>query len=252
MLLSALALFAAQATSALSLAEQGRLQACLDQARRDPASAIVSANAWLGEASGAGLALPQQCLGQAYVSLLRWDAAEAAFLAARDASADDGLRARLGAMAGNAALAAERWNAALAALGTAQVDAAAAGDPALAGSIAADRSRAMVALDQLEAAELTLERARADAPQNAEVWLLSATLARRQGDLAAAAALIATAGALAPDDPRVALEAGVVAVLAGDEEAARGNWELVQELAPASPEAATAAGYLAQLAESGE
>lgn len=252
MIFHALTLFAAQAGSVLSPGEQGRLDLCLDEARRDPPTAISTANQWLGEASGAGRALPQQCLGQAYVSLMRWEAAEAAFLAARDFAAHDELRARLGAMAGSAALAGGHWDAALAALAAAQIDAVETGDAALMAAIAADRARALVGLGRAEDAKAVLERARADHPQHAEAWLLSATLARRMDDLADAAALIAVAGALAPDDPEVALEAGVIAVLAGDEDAARGNWELVRELAPSSAEAATAAGYLAQLDEGGE
>ena len=247
-----LALFAAQAASALSLAEQGRLTQCLDAARRDPPSAIATANEWLGESSGAARALPQQCLGQAYVSLLRWEAAEEAFLAARDAATDRAWRARLGAMAGNAALAAERWDAALAILDATIGDAAMAGEAALAGSISADRALALVGLDRLEAAGAALEQARADAPQNPEGWLLSATLARRQDDLSGAASFIAVAAALAPDDPRIALEAGTIAILANDEEAARRNWQRVRNLAPDSAEAAIAAGYLAQLDGSGE
>lgn len=252
MSLLALTLLAAQAASALSSGEQDRLALCLDEARRDPPSAIASANDWLQEASGSGRALPQQCLGQAYVSLFRWEAAEAAFLAGRDFATDDGLRARLGAMAGNAALAAGRWEAALTALAMAQVDAATSGNGPLSASIAADRARALVEQGQLDGARVVLERARADHPQDPETWLLSATLARRMNDLAGAAGLIAVAAALAPDDPQVALEAGVIAVLAGDEEAARSNWDLVRELAPGSPEAGTASGYLAQLDEGGE
>ena len=252
MIFHALSLLAAQAASVLSPGEQARLDLCLDEARRDPPTAIATAGQWLTEASGPGRALPQQCLGQAYVALLRWEAAEAAFLAGRDLATDDQLQARLGAMAGNAALAAGRWEAALAALATAQVDAAAAGDAALSATIAADRARALVGLGQLDGAKAVLDRARADHPQDAEVWLLSATLARRMDHLADAAALIAVAAALAPDEPQVVLEAGVIAVLAGDEEAARGNWELVRELAPGSAEAATAAGYLSQHDEGGE
>ena len=252
MILAALALLLAQATPAISLGEQGRLTLCLEEARRDPATAISTASEWLGEASGAGSALAQHCLGQAYVSLLRWQAAEEAFLAGRDATADVVMRARLGAMAGNAALAAERWDAALAALAVAQVDAAAANDAVLAGLIAADRARALVALGEIDAAGEALERARSDDPQNAEAWLLSATLARRQGDIATAAGLIERAAALASGDPQIALEAGVIALLAGDADAAQGAWEMVQELAPGTPEAAIAEDYLTQLEGPGE
>jgi Flp pilus assembly protein TadD len=92
-----------------------------------------------------------------------------------------------------------------------------------------------------------LTEARSKAPQHLDAWLLSATLARRQGDLVQAKDFIATAATLAPQDQDVALEAGVVAILSGDEEGARRNWLLVQSLAPNTPQAGTATQYLSQL-----
>ena len=96
------------------------------------------------------------------------------------------------------------------------------------------------------------EKARTDAPQNADAWLLSATLSRRLDDLAAAQGQIETAAALAPEDPAVGLEAGVIAALAGNDEAARKSWNSVLGLAPDAPEAAIARTYLGQLAEGSE
>lgn len=255
MILAALALLAqaAQApqvaTAAPGSAEQARLAQCLDQARTDPATAITTAGLWLIEANGAGKALPQQCLGQAYVSLLRWDAAHDAFIAARDAAlaSDYPVRARLGAMAGNAAFAGNDAAGALADLDKAVADAALAGDKPLAGSIAADKARALVALNRPEEAAAALRQARTDAPQDAQVWLLSATLSRRTGDLAAAQAQIETAAGLAPKDPAIGLEAGVIAELAGNDEAARKSWNAVVALAPDSPEAKSARAYLDQI-----
>lgn len=252
MLLTALALFAAQTAQAVTApkgsSEQARLTLCLDQARTDPATAITTAGLWLNEAHDAGRAPPQQCLGQAYVSLLRWDAARTAFLSARD-SARDGdyaVRARLGAMAGNAAIAGNDFSDALADLDKAAADAELAGDKALAGSIEGDRARVLVGLKRDSEAASALDLARTDAPQDADVWLLSATLARRTGDLKAAQAHIATAAGLAPQDPAVALEAGVIAELAGNDDAARKSWSSVVALAPAAPEAQTARTYLAE------
>jgi tetratricopeptide (TPR) repeat protein len=253
MLLSALALIVAQAaavaTAQAHTAEQARLTECLDQARTDPATAITTAGLWLIESHDAGKALPQQCLGQAYVSVLRWDAAHDAFVAARDAAlaSDYAVRARLGAMAGNAALAGDDLATALADLGRAIADAALAGDKPLAGSIAADKARALVGLGRNDEAAATLQQARADAPQDAAVWLLSATLSRRTGDLKSAQAQIETAAGLAPTDPAVGLEAGVIAELAGNDEAARKSWEAVVALAPDGPEAKSARAYLAQV-----
>ena len=126
-------------------------------------------------------------------------------------------------------------------------DAEPAGQMVLAGEVQIDRSAALVALGrQTEAAE-ALAKARALTPQNPEAWLLSATLARRQGDLSTARSLIGTAGALAPTNPATGLEAGVIAVLSGDDAAARKSWKSVLTVAPTSPEAATARDYLAQL-----
>lgn len=254
MFLAALALFAAQAaaeaaTAPANSAEQARLTVCLQQARTDPATAITTAGLWLLEAHDAGKALPQQCLGQAYVSLLRWAAAEKAFVAARDAAldSDHAVRARLGGMAGNAALGGNDFATAVVDLDEALADAGLAGDKPLAGSIGADRARALVALNRTEEAAAALQQARADAPQDANVWLLSATLSRRTGDLKSAQAQIETAAGLAPNDPAVGLEAGVIAELAGNDEAARKSWNAVVAFAPDGPEATSAKAYLAQI-----
>jgi len=229
--------------------EQDRLRVCLDQARTDPATAIASASQWVDEAHGAGASLPQQCLGFAYTSLLRWEAAEQAFLAARDARLDSErlARARLGAMAGNAALAGQASARAIELFAAAQIDAEAAGEAELAGQIAADCARALVLADRTEEAQSVLSGAQVLAPQSADVWLLSATLARREGDIAKAGELIRSAAALAPEDPAAALELGLIAALAGDQATARQAWQTVLSLAPDSPQSQSARTYLARL-----
>ncbi len=252
MLLPALALLVAHAAA---VPPQGdRLKACLDQAQSNPTAAIALASKWLGETHASARAQPQECLGQAYASLQQWNAAHDAFLAARDAAlpSDHVSRARLGAMAGNAALAGKDVAAALTELDKAVADAALAGDKALAGSIGADKARALVAAGRDDEAAKALEQARADAPQDVDVWLLSATLSRRMGDLTAAQAQIETAGALDGTNPAIGLEAGVIAELAGDEPAARKSWQSVIAVAANSPEAASAKGYLAQIGGSGQ
>lgn len=230
---------------------QDRLTVCQTQARRDPAAAILTASEWETENYGADRSLPRQCLGLAYTSLLRWEAAELSFLSARAAldGGDPVARARLAAMAGNAALAGTRAQAALADFELAQADLASAGNPELAGEVAADRARALVALGRHGDAATALEQARRDAPQLTSAWLLSATLARRMEKLSEAQQFIETASALAPQDPAVGLEAGVIAVLAGRDDAARASWQSVQAAAPSSPEAETARMYLKQLEE---
>ena len=211
MILSPLLLLLAQDAAAApprAVAED-RLAVCLRHARTDPTSAIVEASTWAGEASGVEASYPQQCLGLAYTVLLRWGAAERAFLAARDDAGESEhfRRAQLATMAGNAALGTEAE------------------------------------------AEATLAQARTLDPQSPFAWLLSATLARRLGKLDEAQAHIATAAALSPDYPEIGLEAGVIAMLAGRREAAEASWRSVIELAPGSDEAASARAYLEEVAQ---
>lgn len=233
-----------------SLADD-RLEVCLDRARNDPTSAIVEADAWAKEASGPETSYPRQCLGMAYTAMQKWDAAEQAFLAARQAlgESEHDRRARLATMAGNAALAGQRGVSALLALDLAAADAEAAGDAGLRAMVEVDRSRALVQQGDTARAETALASARTLDPQSPYAWLLSATLARRLGKLDEAQGYIETAAALSPDYPETGLEAGVIAMLAGREEAARASWESVVRLAPESEEAGTARGYLAQLTE---
>ncbi len=230
---------------------QDRLTGCLERARTDPTSAIVEASTWSGQTSGADASYPQQCLGMAYTMLLRWQAAERAFIAAREATLETEpfRRAQLAIMAGNAALAEERAVDALAALDLAANDAAAAADSGLRAMVEVDRARALVLQGREAEAEATLAAARTLDAQSPFAWLLSATLARRLGKLDEAQGFIATAAALAPDYPEIGLEAGVIAMLGGRTEAAQASWQSVVELAPDSEAAASARAYLAQAAE---
>lgn len=248
MVLPFLSLVFAQLAAVPTLA-QDRLTVCQAEARRDPTSAMATASTWLSETTGTERSYPQQCLGLAYVSLLRWQAAEQAFVAAHDARADTDAagRARLAAMAGNAALADGRFQPAREHFDLAQREAAASADAALGAEIATDRARALVGLNLMQDAAGALADARRGAPQNVETWLLSATLSRRLGKLDEAQGEIQTAAALGPNDPAVGLEAGLIAALSGHDDAARQSWRSVTELAPDAPEATTARAYLAQL-----
>ena len=234
--------------------EETRLEVCLDHARADPAAGIAEANAWLHETSGAPQSYPQQCLGYAYTLLLRWDAAERAFLAARDLEPEFShfRRARLAAMAANAALAEQRADAALVSLALAANDAAAAEDNGLRALVETDRARALVLQGNEVEAEAVLAASRTLDPQAPLTWLLSATLARRLGKLDDAQGFIEIAAALAPDFPETALEAGVIAMLQGREDAAKASWESAVELDGGGLTADIARGYLAQLAEPAE
>lgn len=231
--------------------EQDRLTVCLDHARSDATSAIAYASEWSGEANGAERSLPAECLGVAYTRLLRWEASEQALADARVYAAQDDYanRARLGAMAGNAALPAKRYAQAVNYFSFAREDALRAGFPEMSGHIAVDQSRAYVGLGDMINAGKALEDARRLAPQNVEGWLLSATLARYDGDLDQAGAYIATAAALAPDNGQVGLEAGLISMLAGKEDAARKSWQSVLAVAPGTRAAQIAREYLAQIGE---
>ena len=81
-----------------------------------PAEAQAYAESWLKPLKGSARAEPGQCLGMALAAQGKWDAAEAAFSAAREVTpaSEPGNRARLGGMAGNALLAASKPEAALA------------------------------------------------------------------------------------------------------------------------------------------
>lgn len=256
----------AQATPPISSA-QARLEVCLGTARTDPASAISQASQWLAEEAAPYTSRPRQCLGTAYMSLLRWEAAEEAFIAARDdrPSGQHAARANLGAMAGNAALAAENYEDALTALDIAQGDAETAMRNQISGEIAADRARALVGLGREQEARNSLSYARGKAPQVAVIWLLSATLERRLKEYDAAQRFITTARALGPSRTEnnsatksnldtgilseITLEAGLIAALAGRFEAAEKSWQSLLNSFPNSPSADQARKYLAHLEE---
>ncbi len=238
----------ASPAEAIPVARSARGRDCAASVEIDPEEALDTAMTWLADAKGADLAEAQLCLGLARSALEDWSEAGQAFVAARDAAGADRLmRARLGAMAGSAELAANEPARALAALDIAQADARGLAMPGLEAEIALDRSRALVALKRDGEAEAALAQARAAVPGSAEAWLLSATLARRTGNLAEAQARIVRAADLNPVDPQIGLEAGVIAVLAGRDSAARLSWQSVVTAAPESGAAEVARAYLAQL-----
>lgn len=230
-------------------AEPVLLADCLSLARNDPAGAIAFADQRLDGAGGMDKAHLQHCRGVALSAQEMFEEAVDAFIAAREATAADRLsyRARLGALAGNAALAAGNAEGALGAFDQATADAGGQGQ--LAGEIALDSARALVALGQEGEAAEALAAAREALPSDPQAWLLSATLSRRTGDLAAAQAQIERAAELDPRNRAIGLEAGVIAVLAGREDAARKSWRSVIDASPGSPEAEIALGYIAQLDE---
>lgn len=231
----------------VAVVEADPVQACAALAAAAPDAALEEAQARFDRAIGLDRAIAGHCLGIAYSELGQWPQAADAFGRARDAlpAEQASYAVRLGIATAAAELAAGRAEAALGEL--ARTDPGQ--DRKLAGAIAIDRSRALVALGRQEEAATALAEARAADPDNDEAWLLSATLSRRTGDLVTAQQQIERAAILRPTGPEIGLEAGVIAALAGRDEAALRSWRSVLESAPGTPTALTAAAYIAQLQE---
>ena len=224
-------------------AEPPRFAECMDLATGDPAAGQANATKWRGEGGGA---LARQCLGVAYATQKRWDSAAEAFAdAAHEAElAKSGKVADYWVQSGNAWLAAgnpARARAAFdAALATASLTGLALGEAHL------DRARALVAAGDMEGARSDIDKALVDAAADPLAWLLSATLARREGDLKRAGKDITEALRRSGDDVMVQFEAGNIAAAAGDEANARTHWSRVIELSPGSPLAESARKALEQ------
>ena len=220
-----------------------RYDRCLAQIATDPAAARAAAVQWRLEG---GRWFARQCAGMAYAKQANWPAAASEFeAAARAAEAGrDGRAATYWAQAGNAWLAAAEPAKARTAL-----DAALASGGLLGlqrGEAQLDRARALVALGQTGPARADLDAALKTAGDDPLAWLLSATLARRAGDLARARTDIAEAVKRAADDASVQLEAGNIAALGQDEAGARRAWSEAARLAPSTDAGRNAAAALKQ------
>ncbi len=228
----------------LGILDADRFDRCHDTATADAVTGMAEASAWLGEGGGF---VARQCLGFAQAKGGLYDAASISFAtAAREAEAvRDWRAANLWAQAGNAALAAGDASGARgfldAALTQARLTGLALGEAHL------DRARASLVLEDWGRARADLDLAAQHASQDPLVWLLSATLARRQNDLARAQADIAVAARLGPRDAAIALEAGNIAYRAGDWDAAELSWASVVAVAPGSPQGGLAQAQLDQL-----
>ena len=230
-------------------AESPRLARCLADAQADSEVALTEAETWGRSGDAASLPDAKFCAGMAHYAAGDLAEASTEFLAALAITpeASPARRARLGALAGHVAIARNDADAAVRLFETAAADARSGGDPKFAGEIEIDRARALVPLGRNGEAAMALAAAAAVMPDNAQVWLLSATLARRVDQIDRAQTFIQQAGELNPTDPQIGLEAGVIAMLGGREDAARRSWQSVIAAAPGSNEAQTARGYLAQL-----
>jgi tetratricopeptide (TPR) repeat protein len=221
-----------------------RFDQCVDQAADDPANGLLAANKW--QIQGGGY-LARNCLGFAYAELEDWPKAIPEFVQAAEGAqaAGDERAAIFWSQAGNAALAGGNETTALQYLGAALAQDTL--DGLLKGEVHLDMARVYVALDQYDRAKKEFVLVHELVPQDPLGWLLSATLARRMGDLVQAKSDIAVAAKLALTDPAIALEAGNIAYEAGDVVNARGNWERAIKFGPDSPAAKAATRYLAQL-----
>lgn len=217
---------------------------CADEIRSDPAKAAATAAAW--HANGGG-ALARQCAGLAFAAQERWAEAASAFeQAARETKPDEELAAaNLWVQAGNARLAAGDARAAISAFDRALVSGRL--DGAAKGEIRLDRARANVAAGDTVAARTDLDEALRLVPEDPLAWLLSASLARRTGQLDRAQADIAEAARRSPDDAAVALEAGRIALAAGAPAAARLALESAVKAQPGSEAARAAQAELDRL-----
>ena len=225
-------------------AEAKQFETCAALVESDPAKALDQAGAW--RIAGGGV-LARQCTGLAYAAQNRWLSAATAFeQAAKAAEAQaDGRAARLWVLAGNAALAGgdtanagTHFNAALA---SASLSGSEAGEAHL------DRARVRFVLKDYKAARVDLDQALKLTPADPLAWLLSATLARYDGDLGRAQKDIIEATKRAPDEASVAFEAGNIALGSGVEDEARASWAEAVKLAPTSVAGKAAEAALVQL-----
>ena len=226
-----------------------RLGICLSAVKDDPMTGLASARAWAASATaGTEAGRANQCLGTAQARAGHYAEALPAFTRAIAAlpAGEEGRHAALYALAAQSALASGDATRALGWLQTALLPSSVLDADAKA-EAQCDRARALVTLGRPEEARTALAEAHRLAPESAESWLLSATLARRDKNLVLAQHDIELAAQYARLDPAVGLEAGVIAVLAGRDDAARRSWQSVLTAAPDSAEAVTAKGYLAQL-----
>ncbi|KXU32846.1 hypothetical protein A0J57_07970 [Sphingobium sp. 22B] len=222
-----------------------KFQACLDQAVEAPDKGVAFAQQWRIDG---GSFYARNCMGFAYARGERWAPAIVAFEQGADEAERNGemvQSGRLWAQAGNAALAGGD-----AAKARDDFDAALARglpDGLEKGEVHLDRARALVALNDVKGARTSLDTALDQVPRDPLAWLLSATLARRSGEMKLAQAHIARAVQLSPDDASVALEEGNIAILTDHEDVARSAWQRAVKLAAEAPAGKAAADNLSRL-----
>ena len=222
-----------------------RLLNCVRLAGSDPAAAIAEGARWALIDGGIEAEL---CLGVGYENSSNWDSAESAYMRAHGlaAAAEDtrstAILANAGRMAlrkGDPAAARDRFATVLA-------------DPGLSdtvrGNVLIERAQAHVALEDGDAAQTDLIAAQALLPNDSSVWLLSATLARRQGDFDTAGDFIDRALELDQTDPANLLEAGNIAIGLNAYDIAQQAWTRAAAADPDGPSGQAATRNLERLA----
>ncbi|MEM8695755.1 MAG: hypothetical protein AAGE05_07000 [Pseudomonadota bacterium] len=199
----------AEGDQSLAMASAQRLLNCMRLAESDADAAIAEGARWALTDGGIEAEL---CLGVGYENAGNWEGAESAYIRAhgRAEAVEDSRRTGILANAGRAAL--RKGDAATA---RGRFDTALA-DPDLSddvrGNVLLERAQAHVALEDGDAAQADLITAQTLLPNDNAVWLLSATLARRQGDFDAAGDFIDRALELDQSDAATLLEAGNIAI----------------------------------------
>ncbi len=220
-----------------------RLQRCIALVQTDPTAARAEAARWR---IAGGRFAARECAGLAYAADKAWPAAAGEFEEAARAAqlARNAGAATYWAQAGNAWLAAAAPAKARAALDSALTAGTLTGLPL--GEAQLDHARALVATGDLESARTDIDLALTNASDDPLAWLLSATLARREGNPARAKKDIGEALRRSADDASVQLEAGNIAAMAGDEAGAREAWGQAARLAPETPVGRSAVTALKQ------
>ncbi len=225
-----------------------RYAACIEMGAKDPRRALEMAYAWRLE--GGNSVAARHCLAVAQMHARHHDAAlksyEAAGIASEDAG--DGQAIALWRQAAEAALIAQRPDAAVRFLGRALARPGGAElSPAAEADLRLTRATALVDAGKPAEALADLDAATALVPGGLTGWLLKAALHRRLGDLAAAEAALLKAAALAPEAPDVTLEAGNIAAAKGNKELARQAWEAAAADGPDTPAGQAASAALGRI-----
>lgn len=237
-------LLALAAAQAAPQGEEAMFKNCTSLVASKPEQAISMANDW--RIKGGGIAA-RQCLGMAYATLERWAPAASVFQQAAEEAdaARDARRSDLWVQSGNSWLAADDGAKARkafdAALATGLLT------PELRGEVHLDRARAAVALADLPAARIDIDKGLELVPADPFAWYLSAAMALREGNMAKANAHISKAMELAPDDANVLLQAGTIVGTSGDIAAAKAYYARAARVDPNSQ-----AGKAAQAALSAD